>query len=629
MIVTEAELDDQGDASQKKKNMTEDGLYKVIRRLGFRPRYGAMIIGLNLAATVLEGVGVTMLLPIFQFIQSNGDVAALAGESRLWEYLVAAYGWFGIPVTLVALLATSFICILGRQVFFYVRIRYVALVKEGLVRDIRSEGFRHLVFAKLDHQDKEQVGKVVNDFTTELQWAAGSLLSSVMLISYSLLILFYAGVLVGLSGLMTGLAALVFGFTLVVLRRLVAKSEQAGQRVVAANQSMSTFLVERLRSLRLVRLSGTEQAEIDAMSDLTERQRIRMIDVILLMARLEVAIEPILVAAGALFVYCGVTFFHLKIEEIGLFLFIMLRLLPVVKECLKTYQSLLTTKASLRVVDERLCTLSAAREEDDGFRRFEGPDVEITLSDVTFTYKRQNGFPALSNLNLSIPAHKMTALVGPSGGGKSTLIDLLPRLREPPIGVVAVDGVPLDEFDRKSLRDGIAYATQTAQIFNTTIAGHIRYGRPDASDEEVFEATQLAGADEFIDQLPQGYDTLIGENGFMLSGGQRQRLDLARALVKRAPVLILDEPTSNLDAESEAKFVDALRRIRDGTDTTIIIVGHRLSTVSTADKIAVMIDGRIVNSGDHTSLMSDAGWYADAYNRAEVGQNDKDRRVSV
>src|SRR5690606_11715356 len=171
------------------------------------------------------------------------------------------------------------------------------------------------------------------------------------------------------------------------------------------------------------------------------------------------------------------------------------------------------------------------------------------------------------------------AIVGPSGAGKSTLIDLLPRLREPTSGTIFLDDTPITEFSVVSLRSGIAYVPQTPILFNESIADHIRLGKPDATADEVRVAAELAGADEFIRALPNAYDTVIGESGIRLSGGQRQRLDLARALVRSAYILILDEPTSNLDAESEENFRRTLLQLRKRSNTTVIVVAHRLSTI--------------------------------------------------
>ena len=205
-------------------------------------------------------------------------------------------------------------------------------------------------------------------------------------------------------------------------------------------------------------------------------------------------------------------------------------------------------------------------------------------------------------------------MVGPSGSGKSTLIDLLPRLRSPTKGFIHVDGVNINNFTLRSVRQLISYAPQFPQIFNGTVKSHILYGKINATNEEVLEAAHLAGAESFIDKLPNGFDTILGDDAVKLSGGQRQRLDLARALVRKAPILIFDEPTSNLDAESEEIFKQVLGEIRKETNTTIIIVSHRLASIIDADKIIVLNQGKVEMSGVHSKLLSQDGWYAKAWN---------------
>jgi ATP-binding cassette subfamily B protein len=200
------------------------------------------------------------------------------------------------------------------------------------------------------------------------------------------------------------------------------------------------------------------------------------------------------------------------------------------------------------------------------------------------------------------------ALVGPSGAGKSTVLQLLLRFYDPQGGRVLVDGVPVAEADPVALRSRMALVPQEPTIFASTVAENIRYGRLDASDEEVREAARLASAHAFIAALPDGYDTTIGERGVTLSGGQRQRIAIARAILKDAPILLLDEATSALDAESERAVQEALDRLMQGRTT--LVIAHRLATIRSADRILVLDQGRIAEDGTHDSLLAKGGLYA-------------------
>jgi ATP-binding cassette, subfamily B, bacterial MsbA len=231
---------------------------------------------------------------------------------------------------------------------------------------------------------------------------------------------------------------------------------------------------------------------------------------------------------------------------------------------------------------------------------------DIAFEHVDFAYG--DGGPTLSDISLKVLRGETVALVGPSGGGKTTLLNLIPRFYDPTKGRVTIDGQDLREVTLTSLRNQIALVTQEPFLFDDTIRANIAYARPDASQAKIEQAAREAAAHEFILDLPHGYETSVGEAGARLSGGQRQRIAIARAFLKDAPILLLDEATSALDTESEAQVQAALRRLMAGRAT--ILIAHRLSTVRGADRIYVIDKGRIVETGDHASLMRKRGLYA-------------------
>ena len=238
----------------------------------------------------------------------------------------------------------------------------------------------------------------------------------------------------------------------------------------------------------------------------------------------------------------------------------------------------------------------------------EPPVGTLAVSGVRFAYPTSAEIPALDGIDFNLAPGERVALVGPSGSGKSTVLQLLLRFYDPQEGRILVDGVPIHRADPRALRQRIALVPQEATIFGASVLENIRYGQPDADREAVRQAAEQASAHGFITQMPQGYDTMIGERGVTLSGGQRQRIAIARAILKDAPILLLDEATSALDAESEHAVQEALDHLMQGRTT--LVIAHRLATVRSADRILVMDGGRIVESGDHDSLIARDGLYA-------------------
>jgi ABC-type multidrug transport system fused ATPase/permease subunit len=224
----------------------------------------------------------------------------------------------------------------------------------------------------------------------------------------------------------------------------------------------------------------------------------------------------------------------------------------------------------------------------------------VRFESVSYAYP--DGTEALHEVSLEAPVGHITALVGPAGAGKTTLAYLIPRFLSPAQGRVCIDGTDVESLERTSLRSRVAFVFQETALFDETVLDNIRLGRPDASETEVRRAARMAGADEFIQELPQGYQTRLGRAGSKLSVGQKQRLSIARALVRDAPILVLDEPTSALDPETEQRLVAALRDARAGR--VVLVIAHRLSTVRTADQIAFVEEGRIVERGSHDELMA-------------------------
>jgi subfamily B ATP-binding cassette protein MsbA len=587
-------------------------VFNIARQLGVSRRAIAGLLALDISRTLVELVAILTLAPLVQYLQAAGNVADLVARHKVWAHLEQAYQYVGLSITLGTLLLTSYLFILLRQGLGYAVLMTAARLRAGMAAQIRQRMFRSFLSVTLDEQERLSTGGFGNSVLAETDAASNTIMQLVRLMGFAVLLLAYFVTLLFVSWQMTIVAVVLGGIVAYPLRGLLGKSQLAGTKLKQINEALSRFLIERIASLRLIRMSGMEDVERKEFDRITSEQRERLIGIDRIAARISVLIEPLLAGIAFIFLYVGFSYFGLGLESIALFMLVMLRLIPLGRDVLTARQTVLAFEPQLSSVYKRLAVLSSARETRGGKRELGGLTDRLSIRNVAFSYSGAQT-PALHGLTLDILAGHVNALVGPSGGGKSTLVDLLPRLRTPQSGAILFDGEPIESFSTASLRAAIAFAPQMPQFFDVTVAEHIRFGRPDADETAVREAAIEAGALDFIEGLPEGFATRLGERGLRLSGGQRQRLDLARVLVKRAPIVIFDEPTAALDAASEAAFRAVIEKIKAAGKQTVIIIGHRLSTVAIADRVFVIDAGRVVAEGAHAELRDQEGWYRDAW----------------
>jgi ABC-type multidrug transport system fused ATPase/permease subunit len=403
-----------------------------------------------------------------------------------------------------------------------------------------------------------------------------------------------------------------------ILKSRIRRSEQIGNEVSKHNESISSSIVERLTGVRHLKLSATEKREIGLINDFSEKIKIDSYRLTRIRARIELMIDPMVILAGLIILYFSVEVFHMGLAKTGIFVFVLLRLMPYTKDIFNFRQVLAGFSGSLFRVTETLAKAQKASVIDGGPVNEFLLQKGIRFKDVYFSYGSDHDL-VLKGVDVLIPADKMTALVGRSGAGKSTLVDLIPRLRVPAEGTITIDDRPIEDFNLRTLRRAIAFVSQEGFLFNDTVENNIRYCRQDASADQIMSAAKMAYADNFIQKFPKGYQTGVGERGVKLSGGQRQRIILARALLQEASIIILDEPTSSLDSESEQFIQKALNRIRAERKITLIVIAHRLSTIKSADQIIVLDNGKVAECGSHGDLVHEDSWYADMARMQAVG----------
>jgi ABC-type multidrug transport system fused ATPase/permease subunit len=582
---------------------------KTLAIFGLTPRRIVLFAGLTLLAAALDGFGMAMFLPVLEFIEKGHSMQALAVGSRLWSILVGAFSLAGLEPTLLTLLLVVLGLIMGRTGMNYVRQCYSSWLTQEVLHQARARLFAALAAAEYSLFDTCSTGRILNLASNEATRVGGYFGAMFTLAIQAVLIAGFVIVLMWINPWMTLFASLVLGLAGALVFYVIRHTRRLGQEVTDSNTNLSFLLVERLTGIRMVKLSAASEREAERIWRSSATLRDVMYGVLKLNARVELVLEPLLAAAALAILYFSVFWFQMSISEVGLFMLILLRLLPLAKEFLRSRQGVLASRAGVAAVVDALEEAQALREDASGALPFTGLSRDIRFCGVSFTYTGA-ARPALDRVDLTIPAGRITALVGPSGAGKSTLVDLLPRLRLPDAGRILFDGTPSEDFDLASLRRGMAFVSQDAFILNDTVRANLSFARPEAGEEDIWEALDRARAREFVESLPKGLDSVLGERGVTLSGGQRQRLSLARALVQDSPLLVLDEPTSALDSEVEKDIQQAIEEMRARGRITIIIIAHRLSTIRDADQIVVLSGGRVAEQGTHRELMVSEEWYA-------------------
>jgi subfamily B ATP-binding cassette protein MsbA len=395
----------------------------------------------------------------------------------------------------------------------------------------------------------------------------------------------------------------------ILLRRLRSHAQARARE----RGEITATVTERLGAIRLIRSYGEEERESSRFQAQAERYRKRVIRT----QRFSSLTSPLteifsgflvilIIWAGTKPDLVGLPT-ALAPEAIIVFLMAALKLSSPLKTIASFPAALAVTLASAERIFELLDQPAAELEQPgEGIARFER---EIVFDAVSFRYG--SGDPVLSDVSFRMPRGKIVALVGPSGAGKTTAADLLPRFYDPKGGQILMDGVPLTRLTRRSLRELMGVVSQETVVLNDTVRANIAYGRPGATREQVEAAARAANAAGFIAALPNGYDTMLGERGTRLSGGQRQRIAIARALLRDPPILILDEATSALDTESERLVQQAIERLM--CQRTVLVIAHRLATVRDADEIVVLDGGRVVQRGTHEELLRGGGLYRRLY----------------
>ena len=485
----------------------------------------------------------------------------------------------------------------------------MAFVGQRVIADLQSRVFAHILRFDLAFFQDTASGGLVSRLTNDVNMMRNAVANALTgLVRDSLTLLFLVGVMFEKDWKLALIACVVFPIAIYPIARIGRRMRKVSTSALQELGLFTARLNEAFQGARHVKAYNREDFEAARTDRLIES----VFRLIFKQHRTRAIASPLMETLGGVFIGILILYGGWQVIEEALtpgafFAFVTAMLLAY-----RPLRALANLNASLQeglAASQRVFDLL-----DTEPQIVEAPDARplaraggaIALDDVSFTYP--NGTPALRAVTLEIPAGQTVALVGPSGAGKSTVLNLIPRFYDVNRGAVTIDGTDVRAATIESVRDAVALVSQEAVLFDDTIRANIAYGRIEASEGEIVDAARAAGAHPFIEDLPQGYDTIIGERGVKLSGGQRQRLSIARAMLKDAPILLLDEATSALDAESERQVQEALRSLMRGRTT--LVIAHRLSTVEQADRIHVLEDGRLAESGTHRSLLAEEGVYA-------------------
>lgn len=573
----------------------------------FRPVLFASIVGISLFAALLEGFGLSFLLPIIELARS--DSGAPSDPSGAMEVFVDLYAFFNVPLTLETVVVGVALVMTARYGSTFLVAWFRGILQASYIRNLQVRAFESALEAEVSYFDRRGSDEVVNTIVTEIKYSGNLLRTVTQFIEQGLLALMYLAIAIYLAPQLTLLAAVILGGLTFVLRSGLESGFDVGDRVANANENLQEQVQAGTQGIRDVKLFTMT----DEMAELVRGAASTLSSATISLQRNQAALENLYQLATAItvftLIYAAVAISSLSLASLGVFLFAMFRLAPRMSTLNNKLYNIEGYLPHAVRTQEFTDELEASREDWEGDRPLPDRVESITFDDVSFRY--ETGEEIFDELSISLDSDKFVAFVGPSGAGKSTIVSLLTCMYEPDEGTIRADGTPIGEFDLDAWRSHLSVVRQHPYIFNDTLRENIVIANREATQADVERVCEIASVTEFIKDLPDGYDTVLGDDGVRLSGGQKQRVAIARALLKDADFLVLDEATSDLDAGIEERVHGAIESME--RDYGVLVIAHRLSTVISADTIAAVEDGRIVESGGHNELIEQGGIYASLF----------------
>jgi ABC-type multidrug transport system fused ATPase/permease subunit len=573
---------------------------KIYRRYLGRRMY--LIFALAVATAVASGFGITLLLPLLRASQSGGNPEDMGTAE---QYLQAMLETMGIADSMVGILAFIAIVFVGKGILQFAKGGYQGYLQAQLLHELKTKLFDAYSGMDYRYYIQQNAGHFINVINQQVNRFFSSFSNFIGFFSQIITTLSYFAFAFAITWKFASMALGVGAVLLFLFRYLNIYVRRLSRKRSQEMSHLNKFLVQSLQAFKYItstnQTNHLRQGVVDSVNRLTGyifRQRAAG-------AFTNALKEPVSVLLIVGLITIQVTVFSDPIAPIFVALLLFHRGMQAVIAVQSGWQRTMDEIGAVEMVDDEFAAVLSNQESTDG-RSVGALREGIELRDVRFAYNEEDG-DVLHDVNVSVPANTTVALVGESGAGKSTLVDMMTLLLKPRKGEVRIDGVPHDEIDLASWRDQVGYVSQETVVFDDTVANNICLWQDDIEEdaalrERVIHATERAHADHFIRDLPDGYQTVVGDRGVRLSGGQRQRLFVARELFKQPNLLLLDEATSDLDTASEQYIQSSIDALKG--EVTVVIIAHRLSTVKNADRVYVLDEGRVIEQGTYHELRS-------------------------
>jgi len=598
--------------------------FRLLRYVKSYKGYALLNILFNMLSVIFSLVSLTMVIPFLNVLFSQATEFHQEPWSLSPKALFANFNYY-LSQYIAAngkMEALILICILVIVLFFlknffrYLAMYFIAPIRNGVVRDLRNGMYEKVLYLPLSYFSDERKGDLISRMTSDVQEIEWSIMQSLEVVFREpLTILLFLGTMITISPQLS-----IFVFVLLpIAGLLIGQIGKSLRRTSAKSQAKMGVLLstieETLSGMRIIKAFTSELFSMEKFGKINDEYRRLMTR----LYRKRDLSSPLSEFLGAI-VMVVVIYFGGKLVLDGssrlepamfiAFIVIFSQLIPPAKSFTEAYSNVQRGLASVDRINKILDAEVTIRDKEHALQ-ISDFNHTVEYRDVSFAYHKGGTGWVLHNVNLKIEKGKTIALVGQSGSGKTTLADLLPRFYDLEEGEILIDGENIKDYRLADLRGLMGIVTQESILFNDTVLNNIAFGMPNIKEEDVIAAAKIANAHDFIMQMPEGYQTNIGDRGGKMSGGQRQRISIARAVLKNPPILILDEATSALDTESERLVQDALTQLMK--NRTTLVIAHRLSTIQHADEIIVMQKGEILERGKHAELLQSGGVYKKLY----------------